>query len=212
MSISLDFQVFIAISFTVLWTSYWMPKVCWKIVYLTMFPTCSIWKLIFSISIRHPVTLKSLPTKLRKMLQGYSKDKRPDLVQTVIGLAVTREGIPIKVWSWPGNTMDMNVIEEVKKDLMGWRLGRIIHVMDRGFSSEENLRILQRGAGHYIIGERMRAGKKDVEAALSKRGRFHAIRENLLVKESIDGDSEARNRNVIAYNTKEAERDRRKRK
>jgi transposase len=145
-------------------------------------------------------------------LQGYSKDKRPDLVQTVIGLAVTREGIPIKVWSWPGNTMDMNVIEEVKKDLMGWRLGRIIHVMDRGFSSEENLRILQRGAGHYIIGERMRAGKKDVEAALSKRGRFHTIRENLLVKESIVGDGEARKRYVIAYNPEEAERDRRQRK
>src|SRR5690606_14591180 len=145
-------------------------------------------------------------------LQGYSKDKRPDLVQTVIGLAVTREGIPIKVWSWPGNTMDMNVIEEVKKDLMGWRLGRIIHVMDRGFSSEENLRILQRGAGHYIIGERMRAGKKDVEAALSKRARFHTIRENPLVKVSLVGDGEARKRYVIAYNPEEAERDRRQRK
>lgn len=144
-------------------------------------------------------------------LQGYSKDKRPDLVQTVIGMAVTRDGIPIKAWAWPGNTMDMNVIEEVKKDLMGWRLGRMIHVMDRGFSSEENLRILQRGAGHYIIGERMRAGKKDVEVALSKRGRFHKIRENLLVKESIVGDGEARKRYVIAFNPEEAERDRHQR-
>lgn len=31
---------------------------------------------------------------LRK--QGFSKDKRPDLLQIVIGLAVTREGIPIR--------------------------------------------------------------------------------------------------------------------
>ncbi|WP_461183832.1 IS1634 family transposase, partial [Virgibacillus kimchii] len=120
-------------------------------------------------------------------------------------------GIPIKVWTWPGNTMDMNVIEEVKKDLMGWRLGRIVQVMDRGFSSEENLRILQRGAGHYIIGERMRSGKKDVEAALSKRGRFHTIRDNLQVKESIVGDGEARKRYVIAFNPEEAERDRHQR-
>jgi len=144
-------------------------------------------------------------------LQGYSKDKRSDLVQTVIGLAVTREGIPIKVWAWPGNTMDMSVIEEVKKDLMGWRLGRVIKVMDRGFSSEENLRILQRGAGHYIIGERMRSGKKDVEAALSKKGRYHTIRENLQVKESIVGDGEARKRYVIAYNPSEAKRDKEQR-
>jgi hypothetical protein len=29
---------------------------------------------------------------------------RLDLAQVVIGLAVTREGIPIRVWTWPGNT------------------------------------------------------------------------------------------------------------
>ncbi|MFC4770341.1 IS1634 family transposase, partial [Effusibacillus consociatus] len=40
---------------------------------------------------------------------GYSKDHRPDLPQVVIGFAVTREGIPIRCWVWPGNTSDMNV-------------------------------------------------------------------------------------------------------
>src|SRR2546430_16864632 len=34
---------------------------------------------------------------------GHSKDHRPDLPQVVIGLAVTREGIPVRVWCWPGN-------------------------------------------------------------------------------------------------------------
>jgi transposase len=68
--------------------------------------------------------------------QGFSKDKRPDLLQIVIGLAVTWEGIPIRAWVWPGNTMDMTVIKQVKKDLIGWKLGRVISVMDRGFSSE----------------------------------------------------------------------------
>ena len=56
---------------------------------------------------------------------GHSKDHRPDLPQIVIGLAVTREGIPVRVWCWPGNTNDMSVITEVKDDLRGWRLGRI---------------------------------------------------------------------------------------
>jgi transposase len=80
--------------------------------------------------------------------QGFSKDKRPDLLQVVIGLAVTKEGIPIRSWVWPGNTMDMTVIQEVKNDLVGWKLGRVISVMDRGFSSEDNLRYLQRTGGH----------------------------------------------------------------
>ncbi len=59
---------------------------------------------------------------------GHSKDHRPDLPQVVIGLAVTREGIPVRVWVWPGNTNDQTVISEVKDDLRGWRLARrLIH-------------------------------------------------------------------------------------
>ncbi|MEB3752717.1 IS1634 family transposase [Geobacillus icigianus] len=146
---------------------------------------------------------------LRK--QGFSKDKRPDLVQIVIGLAVTREGVPIRAWVWPGNTMDMTVIKQVKQDLIGWKLGRVISVMDRGFSSEENLRILQQAGGHYIVGEKMRSGKAAVEEALSRRGRYHEVDENLHIKEIIVGDGEARQRYVLVYNPSEAERQRKER-
>lgn len=143
--------------------------------------------------------------------QGHSKDHRPDLPQAVIGLAVTREGIPVRCWVWPGNTMDMTVIEQVKKDLVGWKLGRVITVIDRGFSSESNLRYLQRAGGHYIAGERMRASMEDVEEALSRAGRFKVVNENLEVKEVVVGDGEARTRYILARNPKEAEKDRRHR-
>lgn len=146
---------------------------------------------------------------LRK--SGFSKDKRPDLVQVVIGLAVTREGIPIRSWVWPGNTSDMSVVEQVKKDLIGWKLGRVISVMDRGFTSEENLRTLQKTGGHYIVGEKMRSGKEATEEALSRKGRYHHVRENLQVKDIVVGNGEARKRYVLVYNPKEAERDRARR-
>ena len=102
---------------------------------------------------------------------GHSKDHRPDLPQIVIGLAVTREGIPVRVWVWPGNTNDMSVLQEVKDDLRGWRLGRVVTVVDRGFSSDENLRYLTRAGGHWIAGERMRDGSPDAQAALARQGR-----------------------------------------
>ncbi|ODA38709.1 IS1634 family transposase [Desulfosporosinus sp. BG] len=140
-------------------------------------------------------------------LQGHSKDRRPDLPQIVIGLAVTRDGIPIRCWSWPGNTSDMTVIPEVKRDLTGWKLGRVVTVADRGFSSEGNLRILQEAGGHYIVGERMTAGKPIVEKALAHPGRFRSVRENLEVKEVIVGDGEARVRYVLVRNPAEARRD-----
>lgn len=144
--------------------------------------------------------------ELRRL--GHSKDHRPDLLQVVIGLAVTREGIPVRCWVWPGNTSDMEVIAEVKNDLTGWKLGRVITVVDRGFSSAENLRHLQRGGGHYIAGERMRAGMNSVEQALSRQGRYKAIRDNMEIKEIVVGDGEARARYVLVRNPVVAERER----
>jgi len=69
----------------------------------------------------------------------HSKDHRDDLLQVVIGLAVTKEGIPIRCWCWPGNTTEVTVLPQVKADLTGWKLGRVVTVVDRGFSSTANL-------------------------------------------------------------------------
>ena len=41
---------------------------------------------------------------------GHSKDHRPDRPQTVIGMALTKEGIPVRCWSFPGNASDQVII------------------------------------------------------------------------------------------------------
>jgi transposase len=138
---------------------------------------------------------------------GHSKDHRPDLPQVVIGLAVTKEGIPVKCWTMPGNTSDMKTVETIKNDLIGWKLGRCIWVMDRGMSSEENRLILQKAGGHYIIGEKLRDNQEVHKEVLAKRGRFTAIRENLEIKEVIVGDGERRRRFVLVHNPEEARKD-----
>jgi hypothetical protein len=142
---------------------------------------------------------------------GPSKEKRDDLPLVSIGLAVTRQGIPVRCWVWPGNTADARVIPQVKQDLIGWKLGRVVTVVDRGFTSEENLRILQRAGGHFIAGERMRAGQPAVEEALSRAGRYRTVRDNVEIKEIVVGDGEARRRFILTRNPKEAERQRRRR-
>ena len=53
----------------------------------------------------------SAPTASRGLRRYvHSKDHRPDLPQVVIGLAVTKEGIWVRVWSWRGNTSDTSVL------------------------------------------------------------------------------------------------------
>jgi transposase len=143
--------------------------------------------------------------------RGHSKDKRPDLPQVVIGLAVTRSGIPIKHWVFPGNTVDISTIEQVKKDLGAWRLNRCVIVHDCGMSSEYNLQYLQRGGGHYIVGRKMKTGEAFVEQALSQKGRYTAIEEDLWAKEVIIGNGEKRKRLLIVKNIKEQQRDQRNR-
>ena len=106
-------------------------------------------------------------------VHGHSKDHRPDLPQVVIGMAVTRTGIPIRVWCWPGNTNDQKLIRQVKDDLRSWKLGRVVWVADRGFQSAENRRYLQRAGGHYVLGEKLRGNSKETKAALSRQGRYH---------------------------------------
>ena len=135
---------------------------------------------------------------------GKSKEKRDDLPQVVIGMAVTRDGIPVRVWSWPGGTADSKLIRQVKDDMRAWSLSRIVWVADRGFSSGDNRRELMRGAGGYIIGEKLRSGSAEVKAALARPGRYRVIRDNLQVKEVNIGSDD---RFVLCYNPEGAERD-----
>jgi hypothetical protein len=51
---------------------------------------------------------------------GHSKDHRPDLPQVVIAMAVTRDGVPVRCWTFPGDTADTAIIRTVKDDLGGW--------------------------------------------------------------------------------------------
>jgi hypothetical protein len=136
---------------------------------------------------------------------GKSKDSRDDLPQIVIGLAVTREGIPVRVWCWPGNTGDSTLIRQVKKDMRDWSLGRVVWVADRGFSSRANRRFLQSGGGAYIIGEKLRSGSAEAQAALSRQGRYKTVAGNLQVKEVRLPD--AGDRFIICFNPDQAVRD-----
>ena len=139
---------------------------------------------------------------------GNSKDSRDDLPQIVIGMAVTRDGIPVRCWSWPGNASDQVVIRQVKDEMRDWALSKIVWVADRGFSSAENRRYLRSGDHHYIIGEKLRSGSAEVTAALSRQGRYTEIAANMRIKEVRISDHE---RFVICFNPEAAGRDARMR-
>ena len=146
---------------------------------------------------------------------GHSKDNRGDLPQVVIAMAVTRDGVPVRCWTFPGNTGDTSIIRTVKDDLAGWNLHRMVWVADRGFASAANRAYLTRGGGHYVHAEKLRNTNAEAAAALARPGRYRTVAGNLRVKEIAvapggDGDGEhgmRAQRFVVCHNPEQAERD-----
>ena len=144
------------------------------------------------------------PVEAATRRYGRSKDHRGDLPQVVIGLAVTREGIPVRLWTFPGDTSEQLLLRTIKDDLRAWNLNRVIWVLDRGFASAANRRYLRSGDHHYIIGEKLRSNSPEIKAALSRQGRYQDIAHNMRVKEVKVSEAE---RFVICHNPEGATRD-----
>jgi hypothetical protein len=146
---------------------------------------------------------------------GHSKDFRTDLSQVVIAMAVTRDGVPVRCWTFAGNEQDTKIIRTVKDDLGSWNLRRLVWVADRGFASAANRAYLTRGGGHYIHAEKLRRTNSEAAAALARPGRYKTVADNLRVKEVAvapggdgDGDQGARTqRFVVCHNPEQAMRD-----
>jgi hypothetical protein len=151
-----------------------------------------------------------LPEEEGARLFGHSKDYRDDLPQVVIAMAVTRDGIPVRCWTFPGDTADQKIIRKVKDDLAGWNLRRLVWVADRGFASAANRAYLAKGGGHYIHAEKLRDTNREAAAALARQGRYRAVAGNLRVKEvwvpARDAGARAE-RFVVCHNPEQAWRD-----
>ncbi|MDR9794075.1 IS1634 family transposase, partial [Aeribacillus pallidus] len=121
---------------------------------------------------------------------GYSKDHRGDRKQVVIGLLMTKTGIPIGHQVFPGNMHDTKTFGMVVGDLKKrYPIQKVILVGDRGMVSEANLDQIRELGMEYIVGVKLRKSKKAQEL-LSIRGPYKKVLPNLKVKsKKIDGET-----------------------
>jgi transposase len=113
--------------------------------------------------------------------RGYSRDHRPDCVQIVIGLVVTKGGLPLGYEVFHGNRAEPTTLDEMmaKMEALHGKASRI-WVFDRGVASEKNLEALRRGGGMYLVGT-PRTLLRKVEAALLE-GEWKTVRKGIEVK------------------------------
>ena len=128
-----------------------------------------------------------------------------------MGMAINRDGYPIRHWVFPGNTTDVTTVARVVKDLGALRPRQFVFVGDRGMVSERNIDFLESRRLKYILAVKGRSDPLANEA-VSKKGRFVKVKDSLWVKEKILQDEARKMRYILCYNPKEAKRDQERRK
>jgi transposase len=87
---------------------------------------------------------------------GYSRDKRADCKQVLVGLVLDRDGFPKAHEIFEGNRQDRNTVDEMLHALekrMGKHPGATV-VVDRGMAYEENLKQIRSHGLHYLVAGR----------------------------------------------------------
>jgi transposase len=91
-----------------------------------------------------------------KAKRGYSRDKRPDCKQVVVGLVVGREGFPIAHEIFAGNIQDRQTLGQMLdllRERVGLPAGSTV-VVDRGLAYKDNLAEIHRRQLHYVVAGR----------------------------------------------------------
>jgi transposase len=88
--------------------------------------------------------------------RGYSRDKRPDCKQVLVGLVLDGEGFPKAHEVFEGNRQDRSTVKEMLESLekrTGQKTGVTV-VVDRGMAYDENLQQIRARGHHYLVAAR----------------------------------------------------------
>lgn len=100
-----------------------------------------------------------------KAKRGYSRDKRPDCKQVVVGLVVNRDGFPMAHEIFEGNRLDRSTLGQMLDLLdgrVGLKQGQTV-VVDRGMAFDDNLEQIKSRKLHYIVASRQAERDKWLE-------------------------------------------------
>jgi transposase len=136
--------------------------------------------------------------------RGYSKDRRPDENQMIVGAVLDGGGRPIACPMWPGNKTDAKTLIPIAASLKE-RFGveSLTLVADRGMVGAANIIKLSQAGFTYILGVKMRLEKKAMRKVLTHSGRYKEITDNLRVKEVLSNGK----RYIVCLNLEEQSKD-----
>ena len=95
---------------------------------------------------------------------GYSKDAKFGEVQVVIGLLVSKEGLPLGFELFPGNSYEGDtLVKSLDKIKTRFKINKLIFVADQGMLNTVNLDAITMAGYEYIIGARIKNRPKGIK-------------------------------------------------
>lgn len=136
---------------------------------------------------------------------GFSKAKRSDLKQVVVGVLMSKDGIPLAHEVFSGNTNDVTCFKEIITQLKEkYSISNLVLVGDRGMISKGNIAEIKKAKLKYILGYRMRTISKDERKEVLNKASLRKIKKLKLQFKEVDHKGQ---RLVVCYNEERAEKD-----
>ena len=136
---------------------------------------------------------------------GFSKARRSDLKQIVVGVLMNEKGIPLAHETFAGNKNDVSCFKEmIEKLVKKYGVKKVILVGDRGMISQKNINLLEEMGLEYILGYRMRTIPQWDRGRIFGKADLRKLRHSSLQYKEVEYEG---NRLIFCYNEERAEVD-----
>lgn len=136
---------------------------------------------------------------------GYSKERRVECTQVILGLLLDREGMPVGYELFPGNTYEGHTLPGLLRRLKDqYHIGRLIFVADRGMLRGANLDQIEESGFQFIMGMKLWSLSKKEQERMEHLTRWETISREFRLCEM----THPRGRLIVTWSQERADRDR----
>jgi len=136
---------------------------------------------------------------------GFSKARRSDLKQIIVGVLMSKDGIPLAHETFSGNTNDVKCFSQIIGQIKNkYSISNIVLVGDRGMISKNNIKELKKSKLKYILGYRMRTISKEERKEVLSQSSLRKLKNLELQFKEVDYKGQ---RLIVCYNAERGEKD-----
>lgn len=136
--------------------------------------------------------------------KGFSKDGKFNEVQVLLGLLVTKEGLPLGYNLYEGGTYEGHTLIPALTELKAkYQIDKVVFVADAGMLNEGNLKAMEGESLEYIVGARLKSLPQKLQRQILNQGNYVEIGDGYKIARF---DYRGR-KLIVTYSAKRAKKD-----